>query len=1039
MTQRSWLIALVSLMNLVSAVITSASLHQARFEALRGVSDATQTYPLPYRQALFGVNAELRQYSTSRLNDHLALMAHHGVVWVRQFVSWEDIEDEEGRFDWSKYDPIFEALEDYPALRPVVVFFGAPGWARRTEHPTSPPRDLDAFAAFVRAFAQRYGHVVHHYQIWDEPNLREAWGNADPSPSHYTAILQAGHDAIKSADSSAFILAAALAPTTESGPRNLNEWKYLEELYRLGANQYFDAAAAKPYGFNTSPLDRLIRSDTLSFSRIVVLREIMEAYGDSGKALWASHWGWNSLPDDWQGRPSIWGSVSDESRLRYSLEALDRAAREWAWLGGMIFHHWQPDAALDDPQWGFSLLTPDDEPTPLLHALSSHIPELPQDGLYHPTHPQARYAGVWTLGPLGADIGWLETSDSRVEFSFTGRDIALLLRRGDYLAFLYPQLADYRLNSLPHDNAGNPYVILQSADLVTRTELVQLATNLPLVQHRLSIVADRGWDRWALAGFAVSSGSLSSAYDQALGVSSLWILLAAGATIVSLAHVSYPRRFAEAIKNLLSRLGLAGQIALSGIASLILMVAMWMTWSRHAPPAILKREAAQYTLGLLLSGGLIALEQSFVLVVISLTILLILIYHRLELGVLLTLFWSPFFLFPVELYRFAFPLAEVILLTTAFAWALRSIVGWARSWQGNLSRIRPPFPIASRWQIADSLMLAWLLMACTSLLWTKFHAPALTEIRTLVLEPLLLYALLRHMANEKILARSAWTLIFSGLTISVIGLVSFFQGQAVITTLEGTARLASVYGSPNNLALFLGRVAPFVVSAALLMPRERLPIIVFSVPMLAALLLTQSVGGLVLGLPFGLTAVLLAARGLRRWRQSAAFLAIMLVGIVLASQLSPRFANLFDPARGTNFIRLRVWESSFEILAQQPLTGLGMDQFLYAYRGRYIRPDAIADKDLSHPHNILLDHWLRFGIAGLIWISLVIDYLGRSAWRRSSNQRAEDRWVAIGVFGAWVATVAHGFIDNSLYVQDLALVFAFLMACAAHWSHSSKA
>ncbi|MDW8172546.1 MAG: O-antigen ligase family protein [Anaerolineae bacterium] len=990
---------------------------------------------MPYRQALFGVNAELRQYSPSRLNDHLTLMANSGVSWVRQFIDWAEIEQEAGQFDWAKYDLIFEALSHYPDLRPVVVFFGAPSWARRIEHPTSPPSALEPFEAFARAFAQRYGHVVHYYQIWDEPNLREAWGNIDPSPTHYAALLQTGYHAVKSTDPSSFVLAAALAPTTEDGPRNLNEWEYLREIYRLGANQYFDAAAAKPYGFNTSPADRSIRTDKLNFSRIVVLREIMESYGDGAKALWASHWGWNSLPSDWRGRPSIWGLVSSEERQRYSLEALERAAREWPWLGGMIFHHWQPDVPLDDPQWGFSLLTPSDEPTTLLQALSAHIPKIPQDGLYHPTHPQARYTGVWTLGPLGADIGWLETSDSRVEFSFTGRDVALLLRRGDYLAFLYPRLASHKLNALPYDNAGNPYVILQSADLTTRTELVKLAENLPLEQHLLSITADRGWDRWALAGFAVSSGNLSRAYDQALSASWLWIVLSLGAAAVSLAHVPHPSRLSEALKNSLNGLGFAGQVILSGLASVILMVAMWMTWS-NAPPTILRREAAQYTLGLLLSGGLVALEPNFILVVLSLAALLILFYHRLELGVLLTLFWSPFFLFPVELYRFAFPLAEIVLLITVSAWALRTGVNWARRWRTSPSQARSMSRLPKRWRIADALMLTWAIMAFVSLIWTKFPAPAFTEIRTLIVEPILLYALLRNIADERILARSAWALILSGFSVSVIGLVFFFRGEAVITTLEGTGRLASVYGSPNNVALLLGRALPFVASLALLRPHWRWPLVVLSLPMLTAFLLTQSVGGLALGLPLGLTAALLAAKGLRHWRYVLALVVVLLAGITLVGQASPRFANLFDPTRGTNFIRLRVWESSFNILAERPLTGLGMDQFLYAYRERYILPDAIADKDLSHPHNILLDHWLRFGVMGLIWISLVIVYLTHSAWRRA-NDAGTDRWVAVGVFGAWVATVAHGLIDNSLYVQDLALIFAFFMACSAKWLHSS--
>ncbi len=38
------------------------------------------------------------------------------------------------------------------------------------------------FAAFARAFAERYGSTIDDYQIWDEPNLTAAWGDTEPRP-----------------------------------------------------------------------------------------------------------------------------------------------------------------------------------------------------------------------------------------------------------------------------------------------------------------------------------------------------------------------------------------------------------------------------------------------------------------------------------------------------------------------------------------------------------------------------------------------------------------------------------------------------------------------------------------------------------------------------------------------------------------------------------------------------------------------------------------------------------------------------------------
>ena len=135
----------------------------------------------------------------------------------------------------------------------------------------------------------------------------------------------------------------------------------------------------------------------------------MVSNGDSNKALWASAFGWNSLPLDWSGSPSIWGQVESSEQVRFTLEALDRADREWPWMGGMILHHWQPDAPQDDPIWGFSIIDPAGNPTPLWTALIQRLqPTSAQNGLFHPLNPYTRYSGVWTFGALGADIGWFQ-------------------------------------------------------------------------------------------------------------------------------------------------------------------------------------------------------------------------------------------------------------------------------------------------------------------------------------------------------------------------------------------------------------------------------------------------------------------------------------------------------------------------------------------------------------------------------------------------------------------------------------------------------
>src|SRR5690606_9544975 len=119
-------------------------------------------------------------------------------------------------------------------------------------------------AGFARAFSHRFGATVDYYQIWDEPKLGDAWGGLAPRPADYAALLGSAYAAIHSADEGAMVIAAALAPTTEQRGDNISDVLYLRDLYALGARDYTDAFAAKPYGFDSTPDDRTVDFDTLN-------------------------------------------------------------------------------------------------------------------------------------------------------------------------------------------------------------------------------------------------------------------------------------------------------------------------------------------------------------------------------------------------------------------------------------------------------------------------------------------------------------------------------------------------------------------------------------------------------------------------------------------------------------------------------------------------------------------------------------------------------------------------------------------------------
>ena len=1038
---RQLILILISLLLLSGSLIaTLGTIHFRDFE-LRGYVDPTVDQNLPFLRPRPGINVDLRQYELDSLHANLALISETGFVWLRQFVYWDEIEVSKNQYDWAQWDEIFTVLREYPRLEPVVVLMHSPQWARVSPPgievtETAPPQSLDDFARFAGRFARRYGDSVNYYQIWDEPNLDDAWGSLQPRPADYLALLAAGGGAIRAEDSSAKIIAAALAPTTETGGQNISDLLYLDAMYQLGAAELMDIVAGKPYGFSTSPLDRRVDESILNFSRIVALREVMLAHNDGRTPLWASHWGWNALPGEWAGDPSIWGNVASNEQIVYTLQAFDRAHREFPWLGAMFLHHWQPNVESSSAQWGFALIGPDDQPSELLTAVQSYdFPEVAQNGLFHARTEHARYSGVWQFSELGADIGWLETSDSQLEFDFYGTDLAMLLREDDYIAFLYPTVDGSPTNATAHDSDGNSYIFLRSNSHGPEQNLVPIARNLSLGPHVLRVVADRGWDRWAVAGYAVSSGNLSSAFDRQIALGAIATLLSLSIVLLTFATSPW-RRWIPPVGLVFAGLSATAHLAISSVASLVTLFAMMWTWTSHRP-ALLVRDEINILIALA-TGGVLYLSPSFFLTIVSGLVLFVLIFHRMETGLILTLFWAPFFLTPVELYRFAFPMVEILILITSIAAFFRFFLWLGEQYQMANSN----YPLRMRSLFAqinmiDIAVAGIAIVAILSLSWARDTDVATTELRTLVLEPLLFYVIFRAARpSKRTVLHCVIGLVVASILVCAIGMFRYFSGNDVIVAEEGARRLISVYGSPNNVGLLLGRSIPFALALLLVghSARMRLAWAAALLVMGITALLTQSVGAILLGIPIGMAVALIAYAQRRAFVPILAIGAALAAGLAVLTQISARFANILDFTSGTSFLRLRLWESAIEIIRDHPIFGIGLDQFLYYYSGEYVRPDAIWDLDLSHPHNFLLDFWTRLGIAGLIIFLLLQFAFWRYALITLSRLRNTDRGsfaIMLGLMGSMAALLGHGLIDNSVFVIDLAFIFMFQLAATA--------
>jgi hypothetical protein len=342
----------------------------------------------------FGINVFLEQEVESEKRERaLQMISEAGFRWIRQEFPWEDIEiHSKGDFEdrrhqpyrsaWGKYDNIVELAEKYD-LSIIARLSNPPAWSRAAgdEMGTyAPPDDYSDFGDFVYAVVSRYKGRIQYYQIWNEPNIYPEWGEQPVDPEAYTELLKIGYTRAEEADPDCVIISGALASTIELGPRNLNDFIFLQRMYDAGARDYFDILAMQGYGLWSGPYDRRMRPRVINFSRPLYIRDIMVKNGDETKPIWISEMNWNAVPADFPIKP--YGYVTEEQQARYVVEAYKRAQAEWPWVGVVNFWFFKrpDDSEKDQPWYYFRMVEPDFTPLPVYDAVKEYTYQSPVPG-----------------------------------------------------------------------------------------------------------------------------------------------------------------------------------------------------------------------------------------------------------------------------------------------------------------------------------------------------------------------------------------------------------------------------------------------------------------------------------------------------------------------------------------------------------------------------------------------------------------------------------------------------------------------------------
>jgi|GEM_PF-586874 len=314
-----------------------------------------------------------------------------GFDWIKQQVQWREFEGSPGALDFSELRRIVDAAGG----RNISVLFSvvnAPDWAREPGFDGSvggPPADPQTMANFVGRIAGDFcGTSMKAIEVWNEQNLHYEWGNKPLNPVEYVNLLRASYNSIKAACPSMIVVTGALTPTGPNGNFAMDDFQYLEMMYQNGVASYADAIGAHPSGYNVPPNTTwdqacaMIQQTGNEFngacdnphhswsfrSTMEGYRNIMQVYGDSGKRIWVTEFGW-AADGAFDPRYAYANDNSLEEQKNWTVEAY-QMMRGWGWVGPAFL--WNLNFRVvangtEKAQWG--IVRNDYSPLPVYNAL----------------------------------------------------------------------------------------------------------------------------------------------------------------------------------------------------------------------------------------------------------------------------------------------------------------------------------------------------------------------------------------------------------------------------------------------------------------------------------------------------------------------------------------------------------------------------------------------------------------------------------------------------------------------------------------------
>ena len=289
-------------------------------------------------------------YSAQSLKNYIDEAIKLGSDVIRFPGDWNALEPAPGQWNTSYINNVRSAIQyaEDQGVKVVMLFAQTPEWARPNPSDSiwHPPEDAGDFADAMAYFYNQLSSVrdnILAWEVWNEPNVFEFWGSANPATdvrqvdgqdafvlvktrfaSEYVELLNAAYTALHNAANAANTDVTVLGGSTAG-----TDFQYVQAMIAAGAQ--FDGLAVHPYTrVNDTSGDP---GYGMPWAPDATLAQFNASARPTLNKLWSFEYGMNRLrnlvsQDVWITEfgwtiGNGWGDVSPNARVQYMETALE--------------------------------------------------------------------------------------------------------------------------------------------------------------------------------------------------------------------------------------------------------------------------------------------------------------------------------------------------------------------------------------------------------------------------------------------------------------------------------------------------------------------------------------------------------------------------------------------------------------------------------------------------------------------------------------------------------------------------------------------